>query len=109
MRKAWVLVALMPLAAFAAGPNDLVPPGAKHVKNSVQTQLLTEYDTTLTPLDVDTFYRKAFTKRGWKPGDSVNYGTTIVLTLSKPPHSVARVTIVPKGFAFTHVTLVVAE
>ena len=109
MRKLWAFLALVPLAAFAEGSNDLVPTGAKHVKNSIQTQALTEYDTSMTPLDVDAFYRKAFAKRGWKPGDTVNYGTTIVLTISKPPHSVARVTVVPRGFGSTHVTLVMSE
>jgi hypothetical protein len=104
-----VLLALLTSPVFAAAPNDLVPPGAQHLKHSVQNQTVTEYDSALTPLGVDAFYRKAFAKRGWKPGDSVNYGTTIVLTLSKPPHGVARVTIVPKGYGATHVTLVMAE
>ena len=98
-----VLVVLAAQAALAKPPADLVPPAAKQVKSSVEA--VTEYDVAMTPYAVDAFYRKAFLKRGWKPGDSVSYGTTLVLYASKPPHGVGRVTITPRGNNSTHVTL----
>ncbi len=99
-----VLVLLAAQTALAAAPPaDLVPPKARQVKSSVEA--VTEYDVAMTPYAVDAFYRKAFLKRGWKPGDSVSYGTTMVLYASKPPHGVGRVTITPRGNNATHVTL----
>jgi len=97
--------ALLSAPAFAAG--NLIPPGAAHVRHSVED--VTEFDVALTPYRVDAFYRAALAKQGWKPGDTVSYGTTLVLDLHKPPKGIARVTITPKGNNLTHVTLSLRE
>jgi hypothetical protein len=99
------IVALLTAPALAA--DNLIPPGAAHVKRSVED--VTEFDIALTPYKVDAFYRATLSKQGWKPGDTVSYGTTLVLDLHKGTKGVARVTITPKGNNLTHVTLSLSE
>ena len=91
--------------ALAAEP--LLPPGAAHVNRSIED--IVEFDVALTPYQVDAFYRKALAKDGWKPGDTVSYGTTLVLDVQKPPKARGRVTIAPRGNNQTHVTLSLVE
>jgi hypothetical protein len=85
----------------------LLPPGAAHVNRSVED--VVEFDVALSPSKVDAFYRAALTKGGWKPGDTVSYGTTLVLDVRRPPKARGRVTIAPKGNNLTHVTLSLVE
>src|SRR5881392_653922 len=101
-----VLVAAVMQPAFAA-PNDLMPPGASHIQHQIQD--VAEFDVALTPLQVDAFYRKEFVKRGWKTGDTVSYGTTLVLDARKAPKGAGRVTIAPLGPGKTHVTVSFTE
>jgi hypothetical protein len=102
------LIALIALfAAPALAADKLIPPGAAHVKRSVED--VTEFDVALTPYKVDAFYRATLSKKGWKPGDTVSYGTTLVLDLHKGAKGAARVTITPKGNNLTHVTLSLSE
>lgn len=90
-----------------AAPNDLMPPGASHVRQQIQD--VAEFDIAMSPLQVDAFYRRELVKRGWKPGDTVNYGTMLVLDARKPPKGAGRVTIAPIGPGKTHVTVSLSE
>src|SRR5947208_2045243 len=90
MRVANVVLLAMALVqqrALAAS-NDLMPPGASHIQHQIQD--VAEFDVALTPLQVDAFYRRELAKRGWKAGDTVSFGTTLVLDARKTPKGVGR-------------------
>jgi hypothetical protein len=64
---------LLASPAIAASSNDLIPSTLITSRRPRRTDRdRTHCDDA--PLDVDAFIVKAFAKRGWKPGDSVNYG-----------------------------------
>jgi hypothetical protein len=109
MRKsAIVFNVLLVVPALAAAPSgDPVPANAMHLKQTMQD--VTEFDVALSPLQVDAFYRHELAKRGWKIGDTVSYGTTLVLDARKPPKGAGRVTIAPIGPGKTHVTVSFTE
>ncbi|HEX2592923.1 MAG TPA: hypothetical protein VHL34_15595 [Rhizomicrobium sp.] len=95
-------IALIATPALAAASNPL-PPGAQRVHRPVED--VTEFDIALTPLQVAAYYRKTLLAAGWKGGDTMSYGTTLVLDVSKAPKSRGRVTIAPLGPGKTHVTV----
>ncbi len=101
-----LLTILLAASACAAEPLAL-PPGASHVRTSAEE--ITAYDVGLSPGQVDTFYRKTLAARGWQLGDSVNYGTTVVLDAHKGHNERGRVTIAPLGPGLTHVTLSLSQ
>lgn len=105
MRKRAIIfgVLLATPALAAASTDDPVLPNATHLKHTMQD--VTEFDVALSPLQVDAFYRKELAKRGWKPGDTVSYGTTLVLDARKSPKGAGRITIAPIGPGKTHVTV----
>jgi hypothetical protein len=99
-----VLTPLVLMIALAASPAELAPPGAAHFQHSNDD--ITSYDTALRPSQVDAFLRKALAARGWTAGDSVNYGTTVVVDFRK---GAGRVTIAPVQPGKTHVTVSLVE
>lgn len=107
MKAFFPIVALLFATPAYAASNDPLPPGAQHVAHSVED--LTSFDTTLSLSQVDKFYRTELAKRGWKIGDTVSYGTTMVLDVHKPPKAVGRITIAPLGPGKTHVIVSLSE
>ena len=102
-----VFKSLVLMIALLASPAGLAPPEAVHLQHSNDD--VTSYDTAMTPSQVDAFVRKALTARGWKAGDSVNYGTTVVVDFRKGAKGAGRVTIAPMGPGRTHVTVSLVE
>jgi hypothetical protein len=108
MKIAAFCLTLLVTPALAAAPaGDPVPPGGTNLKHTMQD--VTEFDIALSPLQVEAFYRKELAKRGWKPGDTVSYGTTLVLDARKSPKGAGRITIAPIGPGKTHVTVSFTE
>jgi hypothetical protein len=107
MKRLLPVAMFLLLAGNASAAKDLLPATASHVRHTVDD--LTEFDVAMTPLQVDAFYRKALAAKGWKLGDTVNYGTTLVLDFRKAPKAAGRLTVAPTGPGRTHVTLSISQ